>query len=608
MTATRARSPFAIRGVIEGFYGRPWTHEQRLDLIGFLGRPGHEHVRVRPQGRPAGAARLACAVRRRRAGRASRELVERCRRHDMTLRVLHLARAVDPLLGRRGSRRARAPSSRSVAALGVDDFGLLLDDIPRELQHAEDRAAFADLADRARRTSSTRRVRRPRARCERLIVCPTVYCGHAAPSRTSCASGRASTRGSTCSGPAAPSARRPSTSPMPRRSRAPTNRPADLLGQLPGQRRGDGLRAAHRPVPGTRPAPLARRDAASSPTAWSCSSRRRSRSRRSPTTCATPSGYDPERELAARACATSWATRTWRRSRCSRTTSARRASPRTTRPSSAGALEAFAFRLDRGRRVRGGRGAGRARGPAAGGGRAPAARPGREPRADRRGAAVARGVRAGCGRPSAPWRTWLAADRPWTDGRGRAAAVPGPAASGARPRVRRRPGHDLVRPDRDDVPAGRGPGRSKEEAHDRRSDRQRGAARHRPSPRRRSPCAPAAARLAAGPGAAHRDGLARRGQIRVWDDVAAQFEAAHPGVDVRDELPGRRPVPDDRPARTCSPAATPRTSTSSGPAAAWRSAYADGYAADLTEASSPDRWRACSTTASAARVPSTARS
>ena len=31
-------SPFAIRGVIEGFYGNPWTHEQRLDCIRFIGR------------------------------------------------------------------------------------------------------------------------------------------------------------------------------------------------------------------------------------------------------------------------------------------------------------------------------------------------------------------------------------------------------------------------------------------------------------------------------------------------------------------------------------------------------------------------------------------
>jgi hyaluronoglucosaminidase len=29
-----------IRGVIEGFYGTPWTHEERLDLIRFCAAEG----------------------------------------------------------------------------------------------------------------------------------------------------------------------------------------------------------------------------------------------------------------------------------------------------------------------------------------------------------------------------------------------------------------------------------------------------------------------------------------------------------------------------------------------------------------------------------------
>ena len=29
-----------VRGVIEGFYGTPWTHEERLDLIRFCGAHG----------------------------------------------------------------------------------------------------------------------------------------------------------------------------------------------------------------------------------------------------------------------------------------------------------------------------------------------------------------------------------------------------------------------------------------------------------------------------------------------------------------------------------------------------------------------------------------
>ena len=239
-----------------------------------------------------------------------------------------------------------APSSPRSRRLGVDDFGLLLDDIPRELQHAEDRAAFAAWP---RPTShvANRVFDRPRAGA-RLVVCPTVYWG-TAPSRTWSRWARASTRASTCSGPGGPSARRRSTSPTRRPSTRTHRPPGDLLGQLPGQRRGHGLRAAHRAVPRPGPAPVARLRPASSPTAWSCSSRRRSRSRPSPTTCAAPRPTTRRRAGGGR-CATSWATRTWRPSRCSRTTCARRACAADDAPVVTRALEAFVFRAGPGRR------------------------------------------------------------------------------------------------------------------------------------------------------------------------------------------------------------------------------------------------------------------
>lgn len=27
---------FGIRGIIEGFYGKPWTHAERIDMLNFL--------------------------------------------------------------------------------------------------------------------------------------------------------------------------------------------------------------------------------------------------------------------------------------------------------------------------------------------------------------------------------------------------------------------------------------------------------------------------------------------------------------------------------------------------------------------------------------------
>ena len=32
--------PFAVRGVVEGFYGTPWTHDARIEVMSFLAAHG----------------------------------------------------------------------------------------------------------------------------------------------------------------------------------------------------------------------------------------------------------------------------------------------------------------------------------------------------------------------------------------------------------------------------------------------------------------------------------------------------------------------------------------------------------------------------------------
>ncbi|MCC7128324.1 MAG: beta-N-acetylglucosaminidase domain-containing protein, partial [Microbacteriaceae bacterium] len=45
-------SPFTVRGVIEGFYGKPWSHSQRLDMIGFIARHGFNTFVYAPKDDP----------------------------------------------------------------------------------------------------------------------------------------------------------------------------------------------------------------------------------------------------------------------------------------------------------------------------------------------------------------------------------------------------------------------------------------------------------------------------------------------------------------------------------------------------------------------------
>ena len=62
MTPT-APSPFAVRGIVEGFYGNPWTHEQRLELLGFMASRGLNTFVYTPKDDPLVRRALARPVR-----------------------------------------------------------------------------------------------------------------------------------------------------------------------------------------------------------------------------------------------------------------------------------------------------------------------------------------------------------------------------------------------------------------------------------------------------------------------------------------------------------------------------------------------------------------
>lgn len=173
MSTAEQGSPFAIRGVIEGFYGRPWTHEQRLGLIPFLADRGMNSFMYGPKDDPLLRRDWRLPYDGEWLTRLS-GLVEQCRDQGM-----RLTWCVSPGLSMRYSDEADldALSTKlaSVAGLGVDSFGLLLDDIPGELQHAADQAAFADLADA--HVHVVRRVAERLPVGAHLVVCPTVYRG-----------------------------------------------------------------------------------------------------------------------------------------------------------------------------------------------------------------------------------------------------------------------------------------------------------------------------------------------------------------------------------------------------------------------------------------------
>ena len=167
-------SPFAIRGVIEGFYGNPWTQAQRLELVRFIAERGLNTFVYGPKDDPLvrrdwrlpydgdALARL-------------RELLATCEAHGVNL-VYCTSPGLSIEYSSEADATALSAKLASVAALGVRHFGLLLDDIPMELQHDADRAVFADLVDA--HATLIGRVRDGLAPDHGLVVCPTVYCGY----------------------------------------------------------------------------------------------------------------------------------------------------------------------------------------------------------------------------------------------------------------------------------------------------------------------------------------------------------------------------------------------------------------------------------------------
>ena len=148
-----------VRGIIEGFYGPPWTHEERLDLIRFCGANGLNAWVHAPKDDPyhrklwrepypeAELERLATLV-----GEAKRCGVD-------------FAYAIAPGLSIReedeSELEALDAKREHVRAAGVETFQLLWDDIERDAVSAE---AQAEIANHF-------------ARGEPLVVCPMGYAG-----------------------------------------------------------------------------------------------------------------------------------------------------------------------------------------------------------------------------------------------------------------------------------------------------------------------------------------------------------------------------------------------------------------------------------------------
>lgn len=148
------RPDFASRGVIEGFYGNPWTHQQRLIGIEHFGDFGMNMFLIAPKDSQWQRFQWRTPLTNEFVEEIG-ELVERGIQHGVDVSA-----CVSPGLSVSYSSdddvQAVVNRFLQMAAVGATHFGLLLDDIPDTLQGADVEAygniaqAHADFANRVR--------------------------------------------------------------------------------------------------------------------------------------------------------------------------------------------------------------------------------------------------------------------------------------------------------------------------------------------------------------------------------------------------------------------------------------------------------------------------
>ena len=165
---------FPIRGIVEGFYGQPWSHADRLDILRFQGRVGMNFYLYGPKDDPY-----------------NRELWRQPYPAQQRMQIKELATvarenfvdlsfSISPGLSMTYSSDADfqtlARKLQGVHALGITNFALLLDDVPADLTHPQDKLRFHSLAQAHVQLINHLYVFLHSLSPDiRLIVCPTTY-------------------------------------------------------------------------------------------------------------------------------------------------------------------------------------------------------------------------------------------------------------------------------------------------------------------------------------------------------------------------------------------------------------------------------------------------
>lgn len=166
-----------VAGVIEGFYGPPWTHAERLDLIGFCHRHGLNTWVHAPKDDPYHRERWREPYPDDELTRLA-ELAAAAARSGVDF-AYALAPGLDVCYSRVSELEALLAKCEQVRGVGVRRFQLLWDDIEHTLHCPEDEARYGgeERPSAAAHAELSNRVARELDQPGPLVVCPTGYAG-----------------------------------------------------------------------------------------------------------------------------------------------------------------------------------------------------------------------------------------------------------------------------------------------------------------------------------------------------------------------------------------------------------------------------------------------
>ncbi len=167
---------FSVRGYIEGFYGRPWKSEERLEMLSLMALFGENTHYYAPKDDPYHRSKWRELYPREEACNL-KALVERAKSLMIDFHYC-IAPGLSMCYTDENDYLCLCEKTRQLFSMGIVNFGLLLDDIPADLFYENDKKQFGT-SSRAHAVLTERYFSFLKGLSDEcsLTVCPTCYRG-----------------------------------------------------------------------------------------------------------------------------------------------------------------------------------------------------------------------------------------------------------------------------------------------------------------------------------------------------------------------------------------------------------------------------------------------